>query len=242
MPAMRTTLRRPRVIANLAVSVDGKIDTALREGGGFSSRYDRDRMDAIRAETDALVVGARTIRSENPPLHVRDPGRRHARVARGLPEQLTVVVLSRTGNVPAQARFLTGPAAARLLAVPAGVDDAALAHLQGPIESGELEVLRAGDDSVDPAGVLHALAVRGAQSVLVEGGGETLASFLDRGLLDEMRITLCPTILGGRKAPTVVAGEGWPLAARRRMNLLDVERVGDELFLRYEVGEADAGT
>jgi 5-amino-6-(5-phosphoribosylamino)uracil reductase len=87
--------------------------------------------------------------------------------------------------------------------------------------------------------LLAELAEDGHQTVLVEGGGEVLASFLDEDLLDELYVTICPCLIGGERAPTAVDGEGWPLAQRRRMELTDLERVGDELFLHYElVGRA----
>ncbi|MBP7147768.1 MAG: dihydrofolate reductase family protein [Acidobacteria bacterium] len=235
---MRTqeVLLRARIIANVAMSADGKIDTAAREGGGFSSRLDRDRLDQLRAEADALVVGAGTVRAEDPPLTVRDPGRRHQRVTEGKPEQLHAVVLSRSGLVPAGARFFREPAGARTLAVPADVPEANLAPLRDLEQRGELEILRCGTGQVDVRQLVAHLVRAGRKLIVVEGGGETIASFVEAGLLDEIRITLCPTFLGGRTAPTPLDGAGWPMAARRRLNLTSFERVGDELFLRYTVG------
>ncbi|UCF67560.1 MAG: dihydrofolate reductase family protein [Acidobacteriota bacterium] len=236
--AARERSGRRYIVANLAMSLDGKIDSAYGEGGGFSSRLDRDRVDELRSESDALVVGARTVRAEDPPLHVRDPARRHRRAAAGRSEQLVVVVVSRSGRLPSDARFLREPAAARLLAVPAQLDPETLAPLAPHLEAGRLELLRAGESLVDPRRVVSALARYDCQRILVEGGGELVASFLEADLLDELRITLCPTLIGGRQAPTPVGGEGWRLASRRRLRLSELERAGDELFLRYEVGRA----
>ena len=131
MPAMQPPYSpaRPRIIANVAASVDGKIDSVLREGAGFSSRSDRDRMDEIRAWADAIVVGADTVRAENPPLRIKDPERRRRREAALRNPELIVVVVSATGGVPPSARFLREPAAARVLAVPDDLPDEALSPL-----------------------------------------------------------------------------------------------------------------
>lgn len=236
MSKPRRVAPRPRVIANLAVSVDGKIDAAAREGGGFSSRFDRDRMDELRARADALIVGARTVRSEDPPLRVRDPSRRHQRASAGRHEELTVVVVSRSGDLPPGARFLREPARRRVLAVPAeGGSAEALAGLERLLHDGVLEIFRAGVDGVDLEALLGDLGADGHQTVLLEGGGEIVAGFLEADLLDELFVTVCPCLIGGRDAPTPVDGEGWTLSDRRRLELSSMERVGDELFLHYEL-------
>ena len=231
-----TNAARPpalRIIANLAMSADGKIDSHLREGAGFSSRGDRERMDVLRAAADAVVVGAGTVRTEDPPLRVRDPARRRRRVAEGRAEDLAVVVVSASGLVSPDARFLREPADERILAVPEDLPEAPLRPLAAHFASGALRLLRLGRGAVDVAALAARLAAEGRRTILVEGGGELVARFVAADLLDELRLTLCPTVIGGRTAPTPVGGDGWPLAARRRLELLEVERAGDELFLRY---------
>lgn len=230
---------RPRIIANLAMSVDGKIDSVNYEGAGFSSRLDRDRMDQLRAEVDALVVGAGTIRSEDPPLHIRDPGRRHQRREAGRKEELIVVVVSSSGRIDPSARFLREPATARLIAVPEDLTEEALAPLAPLAQDGTIEFVRFGQGTVDLRALVQSLARRGCRLVLVEGGGELLADFLDADLLDELRVTLCPTLIGGRNAPTLVGGEGWRLIERRLLQLTHCEQKGMEVFLRYDVGHRE---
>lgn len=226
---------RPRIIANLAMTADGKIDSVRREGPKFSSRIDRDRMDALRAEADVLIVGALTIRTEDPPLRVKNPARRAARLMAGRLEELIVVVLSDSGEVPPAARFLREPAASRWLAVREDLPEAALTALSEPLRSGVLQLLRAGRGAVDLNALMAHLTALGAHTVLVEGGGETVARFLAADLLDELNLTICPTLLGGREAPTPVEGPGLSMAERRNLALASVERVGDELFLKYHV-------
>lgn len=226
---------RPRIVANLAMSADGKIDSAFREGKGLGSRLDRDRLDEVRAEADAIVVGAATIRAEDPPMGVRDPARRHQRLAQGRPAHPTPVVISRSADIPLTARFLAGEALQKIVAVPADLDPFATAPYEALAASGAVRVVRAGAGTVDLHALVAVLHEDGARLIVVEGGGEVVASFLAAGLLDELRLTLVPTILGGRRAPTPVDGDGWAFADRRRLTLLESERIGDELYLRYEV-------
>ncbi|RMF76069.1 MAG: 2,5-diamino-6-(ribosylamino)-4(3H)-pyrimidinone 5'-phosphate reductase [Acidobacteria bacterium] len=227
--------RRVEVVGCVAVSADGKIDSARREGGGFQSRLDRDRLDALRAQADALVVGARTIRAEDPPFRVRDPARRHRRRELGRPEQPLVVVVSRSGRIPADARVLREPAGGRLLAMPRDAP-APSPELETAVRQGLLEIVRCGERDVALDELLDELARRDVRRVLVEGGGETLAGFVEQDLLDELCVTVCPVLLGGRDAPTAVEGRGLPVARRRHLELLELERAGGELFLRYRVG------
>jgi len=217
------------------MSADGKIDSVYREGKGLGSRLDRDRLDELRAEADAIVVGAATIRAEDPPMGVRDPARRHQRLAQGRPAHPTPVVISRTADIPLTARFLGGEASSKIVAVPADLDPFATAPYEALAASGAVRVLRVGAGAVDLHALVAALHEDGARLVVVEGGGEVVAAFLAAGLLDELRLTLVPTILGGRNAPTPVEGDGWPFADRRRLTLLESERIGDEMYLRYEV-------
>ncbi len=233
------SLPQPWVFANLAISVDGKIDSAFREGGGFSSRRDRDLLDAFRAEADVLVVAAATVRAEDPPLRIRDPARRKRRVAEGRSADLVVVVVSREGQIPSAARFLVDPAEARFLAVPDAVTRRQLAGLEGPLGDGTLGLLRCGAEEGMLPRLVADLRSQGHRRILLEGGGELLASFLDRGLLDELRVTVCPSLIGGRDAPTLVGGQGWRLVERKRLALHGVERHGSELYLRYLVERAN---
>ena len=107
--------------------------------------------------------------------------------------------------------------------------------LDSLVSQGRLSVFQAGEGDCDLAALLDELASDGHESVLVEGGGDVLAAFLDADLIDEMYVTICPCLIGGRSAPTPVEGAGWTLNRRRRMELVDLERAGDELFLHYQV-------
>jgi riboflavin-specific deaminase-like protein len=210
------------------MSVDGKIATADGRFASFSSRLDRDRMDVLRAESDAVLIGAGTLRAEDPPLQVRDPARRRDRREQGRDELLTVIILTASCDLPAKARVFEEPARERLVLTTEDAPRALAAGLAGRVET-----LRFGRGSVDLRAALSELRSRGIERLLVEGGGGVNASFLSEDLIDELAVTLCPVILGGREAPTPVEGAGFDRQSLRRARLESVEQEGGELFLRY---------
>lgn len=219
---------RPYVLANVAMSADGKIATADGAFASFTSRLDRDRVDQLRAGVDAVLIGAGTLRAEDPPLQIRDPARRRARREAGCDELLSLAILSASCQLPVQARVFAEPALERYLLT---TEDAPRPLLPGLAE--RATVLRHGRGRVDLRTALADLRSRGIKRLLVEGGGEVNATFLAEDLLDELYLTLCPVIVGGTAAPTPVGGEGFARDTLRRARLDSVERRGGELFLRY---------
>src|SRR6185436_2597426 len=108
---------RPFVCINMAMTADGKITSARREEPAFASRYDKKMMDRLRAESDAVLVGAGTLRADDPPLDVRDPEMRQLRVALQKPEGLVNVLVTASAAVDPGSRFFTvTPAGGRIVA------------------------------------------------------------------------------------------------------------------------------
>jgi 5-amino-6-(5-phosphoribosylamino)uracil reductase len=100
---------RPYTLLSCGMSIDGYIDTATDERLVLSNDADLDRVDAVRADSDAILVGAATVRNDNPRLLVRAPSRRAQRIARGLsPTPIKVTVTSRAELDPCAAFFVTG--------------------------------------------------------------------------------------------------------------------------------------
>ncbi len=224
-------MERPFVCMNMAMTADGKISSAAREYPGFTSRRDRKTMDRFRAESDAVLVGAGTLRTDDPPLHIRDEEARAYRRSLGKPEGLLNVVVTASAAIdPASRFFREGPASARIVATVEGAP-------AGRVEAlGRCaEVWRVGRDRVDLPELLRRLRARGVGRLLVEGGGETNWEFVRGDLLDELYVTVVPALLGGRDAPTILEGEGLSVGARRRLRLLSVDRLDDEIYLRFSV-------
>lgn len=219
---------RPFVLLSVAVSVDGCIDDASPQRLILSGPADLDRVDEVRAESDAIMVGAQTVRSDDPALLVRSPARREARAARGLPPSPARVTLTSSGDLDPAARFFTVGDGARLVYVPA----ATVAALRGRLASAPGEVIGAGDPlSLDM--VLADLAGRGVRRLMVEGGGSLLAQFLAAGFWDELHLAVAPVFVGDAAAPRLI---GPPGPTGPRLRLAEVRPVGDVVLLRYLPG------
>lgn len=222
---------RPRVALVAAASLDGKLSSARRDPVTWTSRADRARLFERRDAADALLVGAGTIRAEDPPL-LPTPARRQARAAAGRAPNPLRVVVSRSLDLPVGRALTPEPDAPVVVLGPsegAGPPDAA-ARARDLAARG-LEVLPLLDASGDLTPALAALAARGVRDVSCEGGGELNAALLARDLVDEVHLTLCPVVLGGGAAPTLADGPG--LASLRRARLVECRVVGEEVFLTY---------
>ena len=218
---------RPYVLLSVAMSVDGCIDDASGTRLILSNDADLDRVDEVRAGCDAILVGANTIRRDNPALLVRSPARRAARTAAGRPQSPARVTITGSGDLDPAARFFTAGEGARLVYVPAARRPAVAARLAaGPAAAAE--VVAAGDPlSLDAA--VADLYTRGVRRLMVEGGGSVLAQFLSRGLADEVHLVVAPVYVGDPDAPRIAG----PAGAGGRMRLAEVRPIGDVVLLRY---------
>lgn len=229
MPGMRTK-NRPRLILNVAVSLDGKIATRAREKFQFSSRADRRMMDRIRAAADAILIGGNCLRVDDPPLLIRDRALIRARVRRGKPPQPLGIVASRTLDLPVASRFFREDPGRRIVATVRRSPAARRVKLVGIAE-----VWIAGERNLSPVKLLGMLAKRGIKRLLLEGGGSLNQEFLSRDLVDEIHLTVCPLLIGGATAPTPFDGRGFLARQVRRARLLSARRAGQELFLHYRL-------
>jgi len=221
---------RPFVCVNMAATVDGKITSATREYPSFTSAHDRETMDRLRAEADAILVGAGTARADDPPLHVRSEAMRSYRRSLGKPDGLDRVLVSASLDIEPDNRFFDDSGSARIVATVEGAPAEKLTRLEGLAE-----IWRLGAESVDLAALLRRLKARGVERLLLEGGGELNWGFLEQDLIDELYVTIAPCLLGGRDAPTLLEGSGLEMAGRRRLKLLDLHRERDELYSRWAI-------
>jgi 5-amino-6-(5-phosphoribosylamino)uracil reductase len=224
---------RPFVLLSAATSVDGCLDDATDNRLILSNEADLDRVDEVRAGSDAIMVGAGTIRRDNPALLVRSPARRDERVASGLPPSPARVALTGTGEIDPAARFFTTGDGARLVYVPGAVAGRARERLDGT----GAEVIGVGDP-LELDAVLADLYERRVRRLMVEGGGKVLAQFLAAGLADELHLVIAPVFVGDPAAPRI---SGTPGAPQHRMHLAEVRPIGDVVLLRYLPGAQNGG-
>ncbi|MGZ9164722.1 MAG: dihydrofolate reductase family protein [Anaerolineales bacterium] len=215
---------RPFVFINVAMTADGKIDTFERKGAAISSRYDRERVDRLRAESDAVMVGGRTLLDEDPKLTVKSEALRAERLTRGLsPNPVKVGVVSEANNIEADSRFLnTGPARIVIFTTHRTSKDG-LAFLR----SRGVDVYVHDSEKVDLPQALGTLKELGIQRLMVEGGARLNFELLKLRLVDEITAYIAPMIFGGESAPTMAAGSGLERNAAIPLKLVSVEKEED---------------
>jgi 5-amino-6-(5-phosphoribosylamino)uracil reductase len=213
------------VILSVAVSLDGCIDDTSSERLLLSSAEDFDRVDAVRAECDALLIGAGTLRQDNPRLLVASPQRRASRVRRGLSAHPLKVVVTASGDLDPGLRFwhCGGRKVVYSGSAPSRMRD----RFQGTAEVVEL------DTPLHLGAVLDDLAARGVRRLLVEGGGSIHTQFLEEDLADELHVAHAPVLVGREGAPRFLRPARFPGGTKRRMKLIDVQQLGDTVLHRY---------
>lgn len=226
---------RPQTYLNLAISVDGKITTADRGLHGFGGPEDRDLMDELRARADAVMIGAATLREEDPLLWVRSPERLARRQAEGRPGQPWNVIVSQSlqlGDIE-HSKFFQTPGFRRVVVTGENHPEAEVARVKPFAEVLAVPLMDGGLDLHLATEQLYAMGVR---KLLLEGGGTLNFAMMKQGLVDELYLTLCPLVFGGDTAPTAVGGSGFAFDRVPRLDLLETKPGGDGLiFLRYRV-------
>jgi 2,5-diamino-6-(ribosylamino)-4(3H)-pyrimidinone 5'-phosphate reductase len=232
----------PHVIVNMAMTADGKTDTVERLGARLSSDLDVRRVQQLRADADAVLVGGRTLLAEDPRLTVRDADLVAARTTGGrLPQPAKVAVLSvipsagSDADLPVDSRFLSEGGGSVIVFTTERSTPADVERLRGRGAA----VLVMGASRVDLRQALDELARQGMERLLVEGGGTLVAGLLDAGLVDELHLYVAPLLLGGAGGPTPVGGAGRHRASAIPLRLQAVATHPDGgLVLRYAVQPA----
>jgi 2,5-diamino-6-(ribosylamino)-4(3H)-pyrimidinone 5'-phosphate reductase len=245
-------MNRPRILVNVAMTADGKIDTAARKGAFISSIPDKARVDRLRASVDAVLIGGRTLLDEDPKLTVKSAELRAERLSKGWPENpVKVAVVSeipyiKAGLVPGQdwrpqgqplQKFLTsGPAQVYLFTTRCTPPEVLAAF-----EPTGVMVSVMGQERVDLVAVFRSLHEAGIRSVLVEGGGTLIAELFRLGLVDELTIYIAPKIFGGNSAPTLADGSGFLSEKAPNLKLKSVEKFDDEggILIHYYVEQKE---
>ena len=221
---------RPYTLVSCAVSVDGCLDDASAGRLILSGPEDLAEVDDLRAASDAILVGAGTIRADNPGLLVRSPSRVAGREARGLPAHPLRVTLTRTGDLDPSARFFTGPGTPLVYCASPAIP-AARARL-----GGAAAIIDAGDPPSLRTVLLDLHSERSVATVMVEGGSQILRDVLAGDLADELRLAIAPFFVGDATAPRFAWPAAYPHTAANPITLATVRRAGDVAVLHYLLG------
>ncbi|GAA4638214.1 hypothetical protein GCM10023196_095060 [Actinoallomurus vinaceus] len=217
---------RPYVLLSVATSIDGYIDDTSPERLLLSNEADFDRVDQVRAESDAILIGATTLRRDNPRLLVNSAKRRDEREARGLPPYPLKITVTRNGDLDRDLKFWHH-GGDKLIYCP----DSAVPRLRERL--GDLADVAGLGASLDFEAMLDDLGQRGINRLMVEGGGTIHTQFLTAGLADEIHLAIAPFFLGDPDAPRFVGAGDFPNGPGNRMTLAEARTIGDIAFLRY---------
>ncbi|MGQ4516636.1 dihydrofolate reductase family protein [Streptomyces sp. DW26H14] len=226
---------RPYVTLSVATSVDGYIDDTSPERLLLSNTEDFDRVDQVRAESDAILIGANTLRRDNPRLLVNSADRRAARVGAGKSEYPLKVTVSAGGNLSRDLNFWHHGGEKLVYTT-----DASSPKLRETLD-GLSDVASTGE-ALDFGRLLDDLGRRGVRRLMVEGGGTVHTQFLSQGLADEVHIAVAPLVVGQAEAPRFLNPAEFPGGSSHRMTLLEARALGDVVLLRYAPKEGMSPT
>lgn len=224
-------MTRPYVILSCAMSLDGYLDSQAPQRLIMSNAEDLDRVDQLRADSDAIMVGASTVRRDNPRLLVRSEERRRQRLADGRSASPMKVTVTSSGAMSAESFFFTLGDVEKVVYCPRATADQLAAGL-----GGSATVVGLGTP-VTMRDIVHDLGERGVSILMVEGGGRLHTQFLREDIADELQLAIAPFFVGEPRAPRFVEAGAFPWTADRRAKLVDTRQLGDVVLLRYALSE-----
>jgi riboflavin-specific deaminase-like protein len=221
----------PFVLVNMAMTADGKIATANRAVSSFGSPRDQANLLELRSTADAVMAGARTVDLNRVNLGPGPARYRRRRLKRGLAEYNLRVIVSRSGTVSPNAAIFAKDFSSIVILTTRRITKRRLQALRAVAD----EVKLCGSREINFRAALRWLRRRyGVKRLLCEGGGELNDALFRAGLVDELHLTVCPKIFGGRAAPTIADGLGArSLAHAARLTLVSARRKAGEMFFVY---------
>jgi 2,5-diamino-6-(ribosylamino)-4(3H)-pyrimidinone 5'-phosphate reductase len=221
---------RPFVFINSAISADGKISTKERQQVRISGKMDFDRMDALRAGSDAIMVGVGTMLADNPSLTVKSQARRLERKQAGLEENPARIVIDSKARTPLEADIFIKGEGTRIVIVSRSAPYERVDRLRE-----KAIIICAGDNEVDLPAAMEELKGMGINRLMVEGGATLNWGMLSAHLVDEIYTFVGNLIIGGKMSPTLVDGAGFTEKEILRLKLTGTEIVEEGVLLKWEV-------
>ena len=206
------------------MSADGKISTFERRQVKISGHNDLMRMDALRASSDAIMVGVGTILADDPSLRIKSDKLRKNRIERSLPENPLRVVMDSKARTPLESKVLGQGC---ILAVSQSASNERLTRL-----STVCEIVVSGLQEVNLGDLLDMLYNKGVRRLMVEGGATLNWSLIKNRLVDEINIFIGAMVIGGEDAPSLVGGEGFSLNFPR-LKLESLKKIDDGVLIKW---------
>ena len=222
---------RPYTVLSCGVSLDGYLDSATEQRLLLSNDADFDRVDEVRSDSDAIMVGAGTVRRDDPALLVRSAERQRRRVELGAASTPVKVTVTAEGDLNPEAQFFSTGDCEKLVYCASQAADKmreVLGELATVIDSGAEVSMRA---------ISEDLHQRGVRRLMVEGGGTIHTQFLTEGVADELQLAVAPLFVGDSRAPRFVGDGEFPWCADHRASLVEVRPIDDVVLLRYALSQ-----
>jgi len=212
------------------MSLDGKLSTIERKQVKISNKEDFERVDRLRAESDAVMVGSNTAVGDDPKLVVKSEALRQKRIDKGLPENPAKVMVGSIRNLKTESDFLDYGNAEKIIFTTEKENNEKIAALK---KKAKVFVLPKTKNNINEmVGILYDL---GIHRLMIEGGGTINFEMLEAGLVDEIYVAVGPKVFGGKTAPTLADGEGLKYENAVDLKLLEMEKLGDVVVLKYKV-------
>jgi 2,5-diamino-6-(ribosylamino)-4(3H)-pyrimidinone 5'-phosphate reductase len=222
---------RPTVLVNVAMSADGKISTRERRQVRISGSLDRARVDRMKAECDAIMVGIGTVLADNPSLTVKSAELREKRVQRGQEENPIRIVVDSLARTPLNADLLHKGNGIRIIAISERADAARVENLKR-----WATVIQVGESEVDLRDLMQILGDRGIHRLMVEGGGRLIGALFREHLVDELTTYVGNVVIGGDASPTPADGTGFLKEEEFvRLHLEEVSPLEEGILIRWTV-------
>jgi 5-amino-6-(5-phosphoribosylamino)uracil reductase len=235
----------PFTIVVLAISLDGKIADRQRSPARFGSIADKHHLETQIAQVDGVLFGAGTLRSYGTTLPITRPELLQQRLTQGKPLQPVHIVCSASGNLDPKLAFFRQPIPRWLLTTSRGAQEWGTQQdtpqkgtpQKGTPQKGFERIIVAEDafGGVDWVAAFQRFAALNCDRIAALGGGKLIASLLTADCIDEFWVTICPLVLGGSIAPSLVEGAGFLEAIAPRLELIETQTIDQEVFLHYRV-------
>lgn len=221
---------RPFTFINSAMSADGKISTWQRKQVRISGSIDFDRVDQLRATSDAVMVGIGTVLADDPSLTVKSVQRRAERKEKGLEENPIRVVIDSQARIPIDADLFKKGKGQRVVVVSSSAPFEKVEALRE-----KAIVIISGDTKIDLPDAMEQLYRLGIKRLMVEGGATLNWGMLSNCLVDQIYTFVGNILIGGQMAPTLVDGEGFTDTNPLPLELISAEKLEKGLFLKWKV-------
>ena len=222
--------QRPFVFATFAMTADGKVTTRSFAPVDFTSREDKLHLFRQRALADAVLIGHTSLKRDNVRLGI--PGElQQARIKRKKTPAPLRVIVSNKGRIDSRLKIFQSTTSPILIFSTTRMPKRTQAALK---EKATLHLTKS--DKIDLAAMLGTLRSKyKVRALACEGGPTLFRSLLERGLVDQLNLTIAPYMFGGVKAPTLTGLSKEFLPASVHCSLIDMRTIGDECFLTYRI-------